>query len=48
MLTGGWEHTGIQEKIGFLSWASGHSENSRRFRSCQRLDFNVATQPDKI
>jgi hypothetical protein len=48
MLTGGWEHTGIQEKIRFLSWASGHSENLRPLRPWRRLEFKVATQPDKI
>jgi hypothetical protein len=48
MLTGGWEHTGIQEKNQMPVVASGHSENSRRLRSCRRLEFNVATPPDKI
>jgi hypothetical protein len=40
MLTGGWEHTGIQEKIRFLSWASGYSESFRRLCPCLRLEFN--------
>jgi hypothetical protein len=49
MLTGYGEHSGIQEKIRFLSWASGHSENSLLLlRPCRRLEFNVATEPDKI
>jgi hypothetical protein len=38
MLTGCWEHTGIQEK----------NQISVVGAPCLRLEFNVATQPDKI